>query len=183
MNIEEQLEYVDEATTRAFEHITNGELKKALSVASQLKGLTVTNEASRAEAIIKGYVLHAKRKNRRAKELCLKSVAYLWGNYDGLYLIRQSHPEPNRDTRFFNITIKGGCAAFGLFTVFTSEHVSDFEVVANSEEEAIRYVEEVAPYQESDAKIVLDCRVRDLGEEDEVDRCGVYGASPFRLES
>ena len=181
MDIAQQLEQVENARQKAFEYIQAGEFKKALSCTRSLKGLHTVSEATRATTLIKGYIFYKRRKNRKAKEVCLKNMGYVWNDPDGLFLLRQSNPCIDTDSRLFDITIKGGCAAMGLFTVFTPDHISDFRVVANDEFEAVRYIEEIANYQESDKKTVLECTKQALGVDDEYDKRGVYYTSPFRL--
>ena len=181
MDIAQQLEQVENTTQKALEHIEAGEFKKALNCTKSLKGLHTVSEATRAETIIKGYIFYKKRKNRKAREICINNMCYLWNDPDGLFLLRQSNPCINTDSRLFDITIKGGCAGMGPFTVFSPDHISDFRVVANDEFEAIRYIEEIANYQEGDKKTVLECTKQVLEVVDEYDKRGVYYTSPFRL--
>lgn len=179
--VKQELERINQTLNKAIELLQAGKLKQAGRLANQLRNSWAVSEASRAEAIIEGYSFLFRKKPTCAKKRCLDSIGYLWDDPDGLFIIRQINPKPNVRSKWYDIAIQGGAASLGSRVCFDL-HTSRFLVLADDEFEAIRYVDELAKYQKSESKCVVDCLTRRLQSDDEFDKKGVYRCSPFTIE-
>lgn len=180
--VDEELERIESILDKGIDYIKKGRVKEVSRLVRSLRSSWAVVEATRAEALLEGFALLAKRKPTRGKKRVLESMGYLWGNLDGLFLVRQPHDQVTDMSAWYDIVIEGGCAAFGYFTYFTEEHRCRFLVLADDEFEAVRYIEEIANFQCSDEKKILQSKRMPLSSEDERDRKGVYHCSPFTVD-
>ena len=180
--VEEELQRIEQIFERGISLVHQGKHKQAFRLSKKLKNTWAVSEATRAQVIIEGYSLLTRCKPAKAKACCLESMGYLWDNPDGLFLIRQAHDPTSDKTKWFDIALRGGCAAFGMFTLFTNEHYARFLVLADDEFEASRYIEEISRFQEPSEMKIISSESEDLKLENDYDRKGVYRCSPFTTE-
>ncbi|MCC6953073.1 MAG: hypothetical protein IT290_03040 [Deltaproteobacteria bacterium] len=87
----------------------------------------------------------------------------------------------SKKAREYHIEFLGGLASLGIFTQFTEEHIASFDVIAHSEEEAIKYIDEWCVFADKENRSLLHCSHAPVTDK-EIRNCGVIRAYPFRLD-
>lgn len=180
MNLQDEFDRIDEITAKAIAFIESGKSKQGLREITKFENSWARSEAMRAKTIVTAYCWLYRRKPRKAQDVCKKNLAYVWNNADGLFFLRAPNKPIDEKALLFDVCIKGGDASFGL-TAFTEDYFVNFHVAASNEFEALTFIDSLGCFSEPDSKIVQSIIPIDPREY-ELDRCGIYFCSPFRLE-
>ena len=139
------------------------------------------SEGERARTLVESTILQMTGDKDAARRRVLESMGYLWGTPEALEILSATQPAADQNTYMFHIEILGGLASFGYFTQFSEEHIGTFDVLANSEEEALGYIDEVANFANPSAKLIIASTKSKIEPSPNTHR-GVCKTYPFRVE-
>lgn len=180
MNINKELKQIEKVGAEAWGLVMEGNFRAARKVISKIKNSFCVSESRRTTAIIEATILQSCNNQKEAKIKIINNLGYLWGVTDGFLIIAASNPRTDEHSSHYYIEILGGQASLGTLVQFTDRHIASFDVIANSTEEALSYVDEVANFADPTSKLVLTCAVNRLDSGLYTNR-GVVQAYPFRI--
>lgn len=186
MSLQQDLENIREIGSTAWHLASQGEFRNARRTIKKLRNSFYVSETQRFITLVEALIDVKTGNLPAAKTKILENVGYLWGISEGWDILALSNPTIDSNSQHYYIEILGGLATVGVFTQFSEEHVASFDVIANSQEEALQYIEEVANFADSESKQVQVCRANPLPESSELEQSGltnrgVIKTHPFRL--
>lgn len=179
MFTDREIKRVERIGCEAHRLVMEGEFRAAKRLLKKIAHTYCVQESARITSIVEARILQLKGDPAAAKALILRDIGRLWGIPDGLEILAASNPKTNQDSRFHSIEILGGGVRLGAFLCFPQDYVGAFDVVANSLEEALGYIQEVANFENPAAKVVLKHDEQELEPGGFLYR-GVVKTYPFR---
>jgi hypothetical protein len=134
----------------------------------------------RAAVPLEAYICLLKGKEKKGRELITQSMCYLWTDLDSLYILRSGNPPISPKSGYYQLKIKGGLLTLGMFTQFTNEHILTADVVAESREKALTYLDGICTFADPASRELISCSKHE-SLPDESDREGVYMTYPLSL--
>ncbi len=180
MSLNEELKRIETVGNTAWDLVMQGNFRAANRVLKKIRHSLCFRERDSMIALVEAKILEYKGDPKGAKKRILRDICYLWGVPDGLEIIAVTNPKVDVGSSHYYIEILGGLATLGVFTQFSDEHISSFDVVANSPEEALEYISEVANFADPSAKSILTCTKTPL-QPGAYEYRGVTRTYPFRL--
>lgn len=180
MNLNKDLRNVEKIRDKAWDLVLEGNFRGARNLLKRIRHSFCVSESERAIALVEAKILQMKGEYEAAKIRVRESMGYLWGISDGLLIASTANPKIDSGSLNFRIKILGGRATFGCFTQFSERHVGTFDVIADSREEALTYIKEVANFAEPERMLVLECTTTPL-EAGEFRHRGVILTYPFEI--
>ena len=177
--IAKELSRIDQVAKVAWTLVEDGEFRNARRMLKKIRGSYCVSESDRVIALIEAKILAQNSEFEAAKNRILQANYILWGSPDGLEILSYAHPITDDHTEHYYIEVLGGLARFGMFAGMSEDHIGSFDVLANSVDEALRYIDEICRFDDPTAKIVLTCARKELGT-DAAKHRGVFRTYPFR---
>ena len=180
MNVTSELNMIDEVGAAAWGFVMEGEFPSARRALAKIRNSSCITESERVIAVIEAKILQRSGRTTEAQARILKSIGFLWGSSDAFEILAAVNPKTNKDSKAYFIEILGGLACVAGFLQFTEKHVASFDVIANSREQAISYIESICSFGDPTAREVLECREREVDATVHPHQ-GVVHAYPFRI--
>lgn len=178
--IDNELTEIEVATRAAYEEIENENYSKARKIIKKIRNSPCILESDRAVTLIEALILlYERNKKRKAKQLILSRNDAAWGCEDLLTVLSFCNPPSDKDSKLYRMLIKGGCATFGMLTQFTNEHYCEVSVAANTREEALAYIAELANFASKQDMQLVEYTESILPAEEKYR--GVLNTTPFSL--
>jgi hypothetical protein len=182
MSFSEELREVEEIGARAWRLALQGNSEAALRKLKKIRGSFFVSESERYIALVEAKILQRRGNMKAAQERIIRSISYLWGIEEGFEILSKGNSGVDQHSKLYYVEILGGLATLGFFTQFTADHIASFHVIANSEAEALRYIDEVANFADPDNRTIITCAASALKSRARKHR-GVVQAYPFRLDT
>lgn len=180
MNVTSELNMIDEVGAAAWGFVMEGEFPSARRALAKIRNSFCITESERVIAVIEGKILQRSGKAGEAQARILKSIGFLWGSADAFEILSAANPKTGKNSKAFFIEILGGLACVAGFLQFTERHIASFDVIADSRDQAIRYIEAICSFGDPDAREILECREREVDPTVHPHQ-GVVHAYPFRI--
>ena len=180
MSIDKELNRIDEIGAIAWQLAQDGDFRQARSLLKKIRGSFCVSESDRVVALVEAKILAQKGDFSAAKQRLLDDNYILWSAYEGLEIISYANPPVDTETSHYYIEVLGGLALLGIFSQMSEDHIGSFDVLANSANEALHYIDEICRFGDPTAKLVLTC-VRHERAKDGPKHRGVFETYPFRL--
>jgi len=181
MNVAGELNLIEEVGAAAWSFVMEGQFQSARRALAKIKHSHCLTESERVIAIVEAKILQRCGRLDDAKARILKSIGFLWSSAEGFEILAAGNPKSNEQSKEYYIEILGGRASIANFLTFTDKHIASFDVIANSEAEALGYIESICNFSEPQSRMLLESREREIDIQVHPRR-GVMHAYPFRLE-
>lgn len=175
---QEQIDELAAIAERGFIALEQGDYKKAKSLARKLEKTHFVSEGEYFRTILLSETYLREGDYQKAKELVLFNIGYCWGDERAFAVLSSANPSVSETTKLFVLKGTGGTAVMGVFSVMSDTHYAQFEVLAETEQEAFEYLRDFGVFHEKEKLKIKTLEVRLELPEDAVNR-GVYTASPF----
>lgn len=176
--------FIDELNALAaqgYASIARGELNKAKRIARKLDRSPYAEGWVHAEKILARLDI-ADGRLSSAKTRALDALSNAWGDPELLKILRLDNPEPDSASQLYEVCIRAGLPSRGPISCFSSQYTVTFDIIAADGVQALRYVSYVGQLEDGAEPLVAGMTAHALPAEP-IDRLGVYGISPFGLES
>jgi len=180
MSLSNELKRIEEIGSIAWALVEDGSFRQARSMLKKIRGSFCVSESDRMITLVEAKILERTGDLMGAKKRILDSICYVWCCPEAFDIISATHPEMDSETGHYYIEVLGGLARLGVFTQFSKNHIGSFDVLANSVDEALQYIDEVCRFGDPGAKLVLTCARNQPHKCDSLHR-GIIRAYPFRL--
>jgi hypothetical protein len=175
--IDQELEAIDVATNKAIELIEQGSFRQALKKINRFNGSFCCSESNRAKALIEALILFKRGKKAQTRALICQKNYVAWGSDDLKAIFRMTCPEVDPETKLYCFSVVGGFARLGCFSCFGDNDWVDYEVLANSQQEALAYIHQFANYAAPEAVKVASLQIMDCPTDSKYR--GILANSPF----
>ncbi len=162
--------------------IAAGKHKEARAKLKRIANSYCVSESIQLCSLLEAEMLSREGKQEKAEDKIKNNIGYLWGCSDALVILNRNNPTVDSNTKHYYIEILGGQASVGVFTVFSDEHIASFDVLANSEEEALSFIDQVCHFLTPQSRKIIKCEEMEFHSDDEVHR-GVVETHPFYIAS
>ena len=144
--IDKEIKEIESATDKAMQLVDSGKFTQALRQIDRFKKSFCCSESIRAQTLIEALILCRRRKKAQARALICARNYVAWGSDELKAIFRMTCPATTLESKLFCLSISGGHARLGLFSSFGEQDCADFEVIANSKEEALDYIKQFGNY-------------------------------------
>lgn len=180
MNPFQEIARIERVEATAWTYVMEGNFRKARREVKKIRQSMCVTESEQAVALVEAKILERCGDNAAARERILSSICYLWGRPEAFEILSNSNPAVDVASRLFHLEILGSCTQFG----FTADHITTVDVIANSQEEAVAYVQEVCGCGESSSRSIIHCSdisLEDAAPSEMPRHRGILLTYPFRL--
>jgi hypothetical protein len=172
---------LDRIAADAHKLIESGDYKKALRLAKKLDRSAFCEGPEHAAKIFAKIDIR-QGNTAKAKKHARNALPNSWGDPDLLRIIRLENPIANSRCKLFTLTVPAGEPEGSLLSLLPSGYHVSFAVLAQDQPEAQLYLKDALDLP-CDYKIKIKSVTAHDVAPGEVDRCGVYWASPFERTS
>lgn len=180
MNLTKELERIEEIGSTAWSLVEDGRYRQARTVIKKIRGSYCVSESDRMITLVEAKICERKGERLAGKKLILENIYSVWNCREAFEIMATAHAQVDANTGQYYIEVLGGLARLGIFTQFSENHIGSFDVLANSVDEAMQYIDEICHFDDPTAKLVLTC-ARNERQPDSCLHRGVMRAYPFRL--
>ena len=152
---EDELRRIDDIGARAWQYVCAGEFGKAERALKKLEDSCCVFESTEVVSLVTAEILARQGKFEEAAEVIKRHISFLWGRPDGLEIMNRANPEVDEESRLFQVKLQGGAAIWG----FTDDNWTMFDVIANSEKEALQWIDALGIYRNPEKRKILASRV------------------------
>lgn len=156
-SLDRELKQVEKIGRAAYDLIMRGEFGKANRQLRKLQNSFCVSEAERIRIPLAAFALRCQGRQKEAKDLIKSSISYVWNSPDAFALVRCDNPPANPRSKVLKIEILGGNLIVGAFSSFNEASVATIEVIAESQTEALLYIDELLHFSSPHERRVLSC--------------------------
>ena len=147
--IANELERIDKVGASAWAAVNEGKWRRARQELRKIANSFCIVESDRVRFFIESEILSRQGMQQEASNLIRDNLYALWGCSDALALYNRIHQNVNEGTKTFVVSVRGG----NKFLGFAQQYVVSYEILAESQTQALNYLSELRIYS---SKVELD---------------------------